>query len=155
MGVTGGVTKAIESVFGLNEFFATAFDAARPSFVTPERYYLYGTCQILSVVYSYLTMEVGYRILKTIGLKGKSLLLWFAFFAFFPRHIMFAATLNNDALAYLLSLSAVYFALKWWLGEKKLSTMISCGAAVALGVNAKLSAAVVCLPIGAVFVSKR
>ena len=96
-------------------------------------------------------MVVGYKILKTIGLKGYALVFWFAFFAFFPRHILFAATLNNDPIAYLLSLSAIYFALRWWLCGNKIFDIIMCATCIGLGINAKLSVAVVCLPIGCVF----
>jgi len=64
---------------------------------------------------------------------------------------MFAATLNNDPLAYLNSLAAIYFALRWRAGGRKITDIVCCALLVGLGISAKLSAAVVCLPIGCVF----
>ncbi len=150
MSLTNGLTTLISKIFGAGEYFLENFNEGKPDWLSSSRYYLYGTCQILSAIHSLTTMIVGYKILKTIGLKGYQLAFWFAFFAFFPRHIMFAATLNNDPIAYLLSLSAIYFLLKWWLKGKNLSDLILCALCIGLGVNAKMSAAVVCLPIGAV-----
>ena len=151
MRFTNAVSKLLTSVFDLGDYFAVSFNEAKPSYLDGERYYLYGTCQVLSLVYSYLTLIVGLKILKAFGLKGKSLVIGFAFFAFFPRHVGFAATLNNDPLAYLNSLIAIYFAIKWWLDGKRLSDILLCGLFIGLGVCTKLSAATVCLPIGAVF----
>ena len=150
MSLTNGLTTLVSKVFGAGEYFLENFNEGKPDWLSSSRYYLYGTCQILSVMYSFMTMIVGYKILKTIGLKGYVLAFLFAFFAFFPRHILFSATLNNDPIAYLLTLSAIYFALKWWLKERKISDLILCALCIGLGVNAKLSTAVVCLPIGAV-----
>ena len=151
MRLTNGLTTLITKVFGSGDYFLENFNEGKPEWVTSARYYLYGTCQILSVVYSFLTMLVGYKILKTIGLKGYALVFWFAFFALFPRHVLFAATLNNDPIAYLFSLSAIYFALRWWLCGNKIFDVILCALCIGLGMNAKLSVAVVCLPIGCVF----
>ena len=151
MCVTNGLTNAISSLFGMGDYFLTAFNEGKPEWLTSARYYLYGTCQILSMMYSFFTLIVGYKILKTVGLKEKTLAFWFAFFAFFPRHIMFAATLNNDPLAYLNTLLAVLFALRWWLNGKRMRDIIFCAVFIALGVNTKISVAVVCLPIGLVF----
>ena len=152
MNFSGWLTSVVESVFGMEGYFAHAINDGMPSYLTAERYYLYSTCQILSYFYSYLTLVVAYKILKTVGLSGKNLAFWFGFFAFFPRNIMFAATLNNDPLAYLNSMAAIYFALKWWISGKKLPDILLCGLFIGLGISSKLSAATVCLPIGAVFV---
>ncbi len=151
MHLTNGLTSLYRSIFGVGDYFMTAFNEGKPEWLDSYRYYLYGTCQILSYIYSIIIMIFGLKILKVVGLKGKNLVFWFAFFALFPRHIILSATLNNDHLAYLFTLAAVYFALKWWIQTKSLKDILICGVVIGLGISTKLSAATVCLPIGLVF----
>ncbi len=151
MHLTDGLSSLYRSIFGLGDYFRTAFNEGKPEWLDPYRYYLYGTCQILSYIYSIIIMIFGLKILKVVGLKGKNLVFWFAFFALFPRHIILSATLNNDHLAYLFTLGAVYYALKWWIQTKSLKDILICGVMIGLGISTKLSAATVCLPIGLVF----
>ncbi|MGN0819766.1 MAG: glycosyltransferase family 39 protein [Christensenellaceae bacterium] len=151
------ITHVLSLIFVKAFNFGDAFylkycDAGFPSYLADQsqRYYLYSTCQILSVFYSVLTMVVGYKILKSVGLKGYNLVVCFAFFAFFPRHIVFSATLNNDPLSYLLSLSAIYFTIRWWK-DKKLGNILLIALSVGFGMMTKLSSATICLPIAVVF----
>jgi 4-amino-4-deoxy-L-arabinose transferase-like glycosyltransferase len=60
--------------------------------------------------------------------------------------------LNNDGVAYMLAILALYFTLKWWKGGKNLLWIALCGLSVGLGMMAKLSSATVCLPIAGVFI---
>lgn len=151
MHLTDGLTRLYGSIFGVSDYFLTAFNEGKPEWLASYRYYLYGTCQILSYIYSVIIMIFGLKILRVIGLKGKKLVFWFAFFALFPRHIILSATLNNDGLAYLFTLAAVYFALKWWIQTKSLKDILMCALVIGLGISTKLSAATVCLPIGLIF----
>lgn len=151
MHVTDAITRLYSSIFGKSDYFLTAFNEGKPEWIDAYRYYLYGTCQILSYIYSVIIMIIGLKLLRVIGLKGKNLAFWFAFFALFPRHIILSATLNNDELSYLFTLAAIYFALKWWIQTKSLKDILLCAAVIGLGISTKLSAATVCLPIGLIF----
>ena len=151
MHLTNGLTRLYSSIFGASEYFMKAFNDGKPDWLNSYRFYLYGTCQILAYMYSVIIMIFGLKILKLIGLKGKNLVFWFAFFALFPRHIISSATLNNDHLAYLFTIAAAYYALKWWIKTKSLKDILICAVMIGLGISTKLSAATVCLPIGLIF----
>ncbi len=129
-----------------------AFLAGKPAYIEAERYFLYSSCQILSLLYSFAVCVVSLKILKLFRLQGKPLVLAAAFMIFYPRGIQFSGALNNDGIAYLLSILALFFVLKWWKKGKKWQELLLCGASTGLGMMAKLSAATICLPIAGVFV---
>ncbi len=129
-----------------------AFLAGKPAYIEAERYFLYSSCQILSLLYSFAVCVVSLKILKILGVKGSAYAALSAFLIFYPRGIHFAASLNNDAVAYLCSMLALFFVLKWWKKGKKWQELLLCGASTGLGMMAKLSAATICLPIAGVFV---
>lgn len=146
MRVANGLTSGASA-----EFFAL-FDYAKPDYVDAQRYFLYSTCQILSVLYSVVTAVTLIKALKLFQFSPKTYLFLSTFVLFFPRHIQFAGMLNNDALAYMLSALALYFALKWWKGKRSFVYIVLCAFAVGLGMMAKLSSATICLPIAGIFI---
>jgi 4-amino-4-deoxy-L-arabinose transferase-like glycosyltransferase len=95
---------------------------------------------------------VSLKILTLFGIKGKPLVALSAFMIFYPRGIHFAASLNNDGVAYMFSVMALYFALKWWKKGKRLPDILLCAASIGLGMMSKLSSATVCLPVAGVFI---
>lgn len=133
------------------EFFAK-FAYAKPSYVDEERYFLYSACQILSVTYSMITAVVLVKMLNLFSFTGKTKVLLAAFLIFYPRHFQFAGQLNNDGLSYLFATLALYYALKWWKGGRKLVWILLCGLSVGLGMMTKLSSATICLPIAGIFI---
>ncbi len=147
-----GVTAGLSSLFGWEDFTAK-FSYAMPSYITDvDRYYLFSTCQILSVAYSFLTAAVLVKTVYLFDFSNRTKVLLSAFVIFYPRQIQFAGMLNNDPLAYLLAAVALYAVLKWQKGNKGFRWIIVCAFAVGLGMMAKLSAATVCLPIAGVFI---
>ncbi|MBQ9113471.1 MAG: phospholipid carrier-dependent glycosyltransferase [Clostridia bacterium] len=150
-------TELLTKVFGMGNYFPSKFlngmeaSSVNKDFVTAERYYLYSTTQILSVLYSVMTCVVLLKTVKLFHFSKKMEILLSAFVIFFPRHIQFAGMVNNDALAYLLSMTAIYYALKWQKGDKSSVYIWLCALAVGLGMMTKLSSATVCLPIGGIF----
>ena len=133
-------------------WFPDAYAYGKPSYVDNQRYFLYSTCQILSVLYSFVTAVTLMKILKLFHFNDKTYLFLSAFVVLYPRHIQFAGMLNNDAVAYMLSVLALYFALKWWKDGKSLVYILLCGLAVGLGMMTKLSSATICLPIAGIFI---
>ena len=148
-----GLSEAFTKLFNLGEYFPSAFQYSRPSYVTDEtRWFLYSSCQILSVLYSMITAVL---LVKTVWLFdfSKKTKLWLsAFVIFYPRHIQFAGMLNNDAISYLFGILAMYHALKWQKGNKHFARIILCALSVGLGMMAKLSSVTVCLPIAGIFI---
>ena len=148
-----GLSEAFTKLFNSGDYFPSAFQYSRPSYVTDEtRWFLYSSCQILSVLYSMITAVL---LVKTVWLFdfSKKTKLWLsAFVIFYPRHIQFAGMLNNDAISYMFGILAMYHALKWQKGNKHFARIILCALSVGLGMMAKLSSATVCLPIAGIFI---
>ena len=145
------IMDGFSSMFG-GGWFPDAYAYGKPSYVDNHRYFLYSTCQILSVLYSFVTAVTLMKMLKLFHFNEKTYLFLSAFVVFYPRHIQFAGMLNNDAVAYMLSVLALYFALKWWKDGKSLVYILLCGLAVGLGMMTKLSSATICLPIAGIFI---
>ena len=145
------MVDGLTSLFG-GTWFPDAFAYGKPDYVDNQRYFLYSSCQILAVLYSFITAVTLVKMLKLFHFNEKTYLFLSAFVIFFPRHIQFAGMLNNDAIAYMFSTLALYFALKWWKGNKSFVYILLCGLAVGLGMMAKLSSATVCLPIAGIFI---
>lgn len=147
----------LTSIFSLGDYFPSRFlqgmnnHAVNQDVVTPTRYYLYSTTQILAVVYSVATCVTLLKTLKLFRFSQKTELFLAVFLLFFPRHIQFAAQVNNDALSYLLACLALYHALKWQKEGKSFVRILLCALCVGLGMSAKLSSATVCLPIAGIF----
>ncbi len=117
-----------------------------------EVYFLYSTNQILSVMYSVVTVVTMVKLLSLFTFSNKTKLLIAAIVIFYPRNMQFAGLLNNDGISYMLGILALYYALRWWKGGRKLVWILLCGLAVGLGMMAKLSSATICLPIAGIFI---
>ncbi len=146
------IISAISELIGFSDKFLSYFMDGKPDYMEEERYFLYSTCQILSVFYSFMTAVLLVKTVNLFSFSNKTKLLVWAFVIFYPRQIQFAGQLNNDALAYLLSAAALYCALRWQKGRRGIFPLILCAACVGLGMMTKLSSATVCLPIAGVFV---
>ena len=157
MHVMDFLSEMLAKLFGLGNYFPSKFlngmesSSVNKEFVTAERYYLYSTTQILAVLYSVITCVVLLKTVQLFKFSSKVEILLSAFVIFFPRHIQFAGMVNNDALAYMFSMMAIYYALKWQKGGRSAVYIWLCALSVGLGMMTKLSSATVCLPIAGVF----
>ena len=145
------ITEGVTSILGEN-FFPDAFAYGKPEYVNEQRYFLYSSCQILSVTYAFITSVLLMKMLKMFSFPEKTYLFLSAFAVLYPRHIQFSGMLNNDPLAYLFAVAALFFALRWWKGTRSWIYVALCGGAVGLGMMAKLSSATVCIPIAGIFI---
>lgn len=151
MRFTSGLSGALNELFHLQNYFPFAFSYGRPEYIHEERYFLYSSCQVLSVCYSFVACTVSLKILELFDFKGKTKALLAAFVVLYPRNMQFSGMLNNDGLSFMLAVIAVYFALKWQKKGHSLGDILACGVAVGLGMMTKLSTATVCLPIACAF----
>ena len=145
------------NLFSLGNAFFAKYDYGKMTsnnytYLTNERYFLYSTCQILSVIYSIVTCIALVKTIWLFRFSDKTKLLLSAFVIFFPRNIFFAGMLNNDPLSYMFAMLAFYHSLKWWKGKKSLGRILVCALCVGFGMMAKLSSATVCLPIAGIFI---
>lgn len=140
-------------ILPFGEYVPSAFLYGKPDYIVDEmRWFLYSSCQVLSVLYSLAACVGMLKILKLFRFQGKTRLLVAAFVVLFPRNIQFSGMLNNDGLAFALAIFALYFALKWQKQGKKMVNILFCGLCVGLGMMTKLSSATICLPIAGVFI---
>ncbi len=125
----------------LLEFFGFAYHAACEH------------VQILTLIYSLITLLFSYFIFKYMGLKKESLLVSFVIAAVHPGFILMSGSINNDMLAIMFTVITIYFGLKW--GEKPswLYTIIL-ALTIGLGMMAKLSTALIAPAIAFVFIVK-
>ena len=159
MHIMNVLTEALQNVFGLGNIIPSKYLAGMPSVkgnnyvgLTEYRYYLYSTTQILGVMWSFITMITLVKTLKLLGVKGNALVGISAVVVFFPRHIQFAGQVNNDAVAYMFQVLAIYFCLKWWKCGKNIFDLIICSLAIGFGMMSKISCAITAVPIGGVFI---
>lgn len=144
----GGLSK----LYPQGDAFLSIFTYGKPGYIDETRWFLYSSCQILAVLYSFIACVVSLKILKLFEFPASTRVLLAAFLILFPRGIQFSGTLNNDALAFTLAVCALYFALKWQKQGKKWIDILLCALFVGLGMSAKISMATVCLPIAGVFI---
>ncbi len=143
--------SALTGVFGLTDYCSSAFAYGKPEYIDGTRWYLYSSCQVLSVTYSFIAAAVLVKTVWLFSFSKRTKLLVCAFVLLYPRQIQFAGMLNNDGVSYLFSVLAIYYALKWQKGNKGWGYLISCAVSVGLGMTSKLSSATVCLPIAGIF----
>lgn len=96
--------------------------------------------QLLTVMYSSLTMFAGYRLLEALKIKGKILVFCVALFVFHPTFQILAGSINNDILTILLSMYSIVYLLKW-CERPSLKYAAICGLFIGLGMMTKVSAA--------------
>lgn len=109
--------------------------------------------QYLTVLYSTLTMLVGYEMLKEFGVKGKNIVLGVMLLAFHPTFQVLAGSINNDILLVLLSMSAVLFLMKWY-SAPSLKYAALCGTFCGLSMMTKVSAALIAVVVAVTVVVK-
>lgn len=88
--------------------FITLFDSSIAFSTLAE------AAQVLTLFYSLCTSVIGLKIAKILGLKDTSYLVAGIIIILHPVGIIFAGSINNDPLCFLLMLCALYRTLKWY-----------------------------------------
>lgn len=106
--------------------------------------------QILPLLYGIGILVCFAKILDLTGLRGRGRSAALLIIAFHPSLILLSGSVNNDALALLLTLLTVYFLMRW-ARERKMRTVLWLALCLGLGIMTKLSVAEMLLPCGLVF----
>ena len=109
--------------------------------------------KILPMLWSSYLVLFAKKILERLKIDGKALLFSVLFITFSPHMIYLAIQVNNDPLALMLLVGAVYFALEWYKdpdSKKIVYTALCIGCAM----MTKLSMGLVAFPIGWLFLVK-
>ena len=110
------------------------------------------SAQILPFFYSMAIIITAYKIFRHLKLEGASLYVPLVIVAFHPCFTFLSGLMNNDALAWTLSVGAVYCTLKWY-ETPSLGNIMKISLCVGLGMMAKLTSALVAFPIAIVFLT--
>lgn len=106
--------------------------------------------QCVNSIYVTVGIFAGIGMLSKFGVKGRKLVLSILFLTFFPAFYNIGATLNNDALCFMLMMLCMNAALNWYR-KRKLGNIISCAVFLGLGMMTKLNAVIVAPALLALF----
>ncbi len=98
--------------------------------------------QVLSLLYGFATLVVVHLIAKELGISAKGRLVIIMVASYFPYGIMMGGAINNDPLATLMMLSAVYFTLRWY-HRMSWQDIVCMALAIGLAMMSKLSGAMI------------
>ncbi len=107
--------------------------------------------QYVTLIYSVVTLLAFDKILAETraGEKGRAIAL--LIFAFQPTLIMTAGSLNNDGAGLMFQMLAVWLALRWHR-TKSYKDIIGVALTIGIGMLSKLSAGLIAVPIGILFI---
>lgn len=109
--------------------------------------------QILTAIYSTLTMLVSYYILKELNMKDICKIPIMAILAVHPTFIILAGSVNNDGLVNLFYSLAILYLIKWYKSSD-IKTIIKLAFATGLAALSKISGTILALPIMYIFIAK-
>lgn len=108
--------------------------------------------QFFTVAYSTLFSVFAYKSFKKLGIKDNGLVLATAIAAFHPTLIILSGSINNDILAALFQMLALYFTL-CWARERKWYQILLIALSVGFGMMTKLTVGLLAPAIAAVFLT--
>ncbi len=121
-------------------------------FRLPEKQ-IYKNVQILPLVYMCLLMLVVYLICNELKMRRGGTLIAMLIVSFHPIYILMSGSINNDALSVMFSVVALYAAICWYIYPTT-GKIIFLALSVGLAMFAKLSAALIAIPIGIMMIYK-
>ncbi len=106
--------------------------------------------QYLPCVAIFLSVIGIYRVLRLFDIKGVPLLVGTALVSFHPTLSYLSLALNNDAMSFMFTVWAVYFAVCWYREPKK-KTIVYLALCIGLGMMTKLTVALIAPPVALLF----
>ncbi len=121
-------------------------------FRLPEKQ-IYKNVQILPLVYMFLLTFTVYLICSELKMRsgGKAVAMLIA--SFHPIYILMSGSINNDALSVMLTVVALYVAIRWYLYPTT-GKIIALALSIGLAMSAKLSAALIAPPVAIMMIYK-
>lgn len=106
--------------------------------------------QILTLFYATVSTYLVYRILQEFKIKGNNLLILTGVLVFHPVFAVLSASLNNDCLAVLFSLSTLLHIIRWYK-KQSYSRILMIALSISLGMLTKTSVGLLAPGVGIVF----
>lgn len=115
--------------------------------------HLYENVQVLPLCYMLVMTLVIYGICRELSMTNRATFITMLIVSFHPIYVLLSGSINNDALALVLSAFSVYVALLWYK-KPSFGKIILLALSVGLAMMAKLSSALVAPPIGVMILYK-
>jgi len=116
--------------------------------IAPAYAHNWEALQCLSLFYSLVTLAVLKKFTELWNLSEKGRTTAYLTVALMPQFIYFAGALNNDPLAVMFAIAALYLAIVWYNDEKKsFLKLMGMSLCIGLGMMSKLSAGLIAVPI--------
>ena len=109
--------------------------------------------KMLPMLWTSFLVLFAKKILEYFRLKGKALAFALMLIVFCPQMIFLSIQVNNDALALMLFVAAVFTALKWY-GKPELTTILFLALAIGCAMMTKLSMGFAAFPVAWLFLAK-
>ena len=110
----------------------------------------YEVLQMLTLCYSTVAVIAIWKIFSLFESKNSTKILICAIINLFPQFTIIAGGINNDILATMLFIMAVYYGILWYR-EQKMSTIALIGLLIGLSMMTKISSWMVAVPVGVMF----
>ena len=120
------------------------------SLVFPKYEENYDILQMLTLMYSFLSVVYTRKVIRFFDLSERTDRLLTLLIAVFPIFIINAGELNNDILSILLFIMSVYFIFRWYTEDYSIGYLIGSAFAIGLGMMAKLSVWMAAVPVGTI-----
>ena len=109
--------------------------------------------QILPLCYMCILMIVVYAMCKELNMRRGGMLVTMLAISFHPIYILMSGSINNDALAVLLTVISIYIAILWYMYPTT-GKIILLAISIGLAMSAKLSSALVAPPVALLMICK-
>ena len=110
------------------------------------------SAQMLSLFWSMTIIITAYKIFRYFKLEGIALYVSLIITAFHPCFTFLSGLMNNDPLAWALTMGAVWFTLRWYR-ESTLKNIIGLAFCIGLGMMTKLSVGLIAPSVTIVFIA--
>ena len=115
--------------------------------------HMHKNVQILPLMYMCILVFVVYLICKEINMHKSGTLVTMLIVSFHPIYILMSGSINNDALSVMLTVVAIYAAIRWYMYPTT-GRIVFLAFAIGLAMSAKLSAVLVAPPIAVMMIFK-
>ena len=119
--------------------------------VTEE--HMHKNVQILPLIYMCVLMYVVFMICRLLNMTSSGTLVAMLIVSFHPIYILMSGSINNDAIAVMLSMIAIYVAILWYLAPTT-GKIVLLAVFIGLAMSAKLSSALIAPPIAVMMICK-
>ena len=134
-------------------YFLSALFFKLNSVIFPGRAAAADCLKTLPYIWSSGFVLFSLKIFRQFKLKGAALVSALVFVCFHPQTVFLAIQINNDALALMLFVAAMYLSLKWY-ETPELTTILFAALAIGCAMMTKLSMGFVAFPAGFLFLAR-